>query len=176
MKPLTQEWVEKAEGDFVVATQIMRRRKQRVYDAACFHTQQSVEKYFKARLCESNVSFPKTHDLVFLLKLLLAEEPLWVTFLPDAQLLVDYAVDFRYPGDTATLAEARLSLKNCGERYCREVCGDVFGLHALRYHCTIALKEGETVRTPKDACAKLGELTEMLTAFGGTRGSRRPWR
>jgi HEPN domain-containing protein len=113
MNPLTQEWVKKAEGDFVVAAQIMRRRKQRVYDAACFHAQQTVEKYFKARLCEAGVAFPKTHDLVALLKLLLPLEPLWITFLPNAQLLVDYAVDFRYPGDTATLAEARLALKNC---------------------------------------------------------------
>ncbi len=113
MKPLTQEWIIKAEGDFVVAAQIMRRRKQRVYDAACFHAQQAVEKYFKACLCEAGIVFPKTHDLVALLKLLLPREPLWVTFLPNAQLLVDYAVDFRYPGDTATLAEARLALKNC---------------------------------------------------------------
>jgi HEPN domain-containing protein len=51
MKPLTRERVEKAEGDFQVAAQIMRRRKQRVFDAACFHAQQTVEKYFKARLC-----------------------------------------------------------------------------------------------------------------------------
>ena len=50
MKPLSREWVEKAEGDFQVAGQIMRRRKERVYDAACFHAQQTVEKYFKARL------------------------------------------------------------------------------------------------------------------------------
>jgi HEPN domain-containing protein len=91
----------------------MRRRKHRVYDAACFHAQQSAEKYFKARLCEAGVGFPKTHDLVALLKLLQPVEPLWVTFLPSAQLLVDYAVDFRYPGDSATLAEARLALKNC---------------------------------------------------------------
>jgi predicted nucleotidyltransferase len=34
-------------------------------------------------------------------------------FLPQAHLLADCAVDFRYPGDTATLAEARLALKNC---------------------------------------------------------------
>jgi len=113
MKPLTQEWVEKAEGDFQVAAQIMRRRKERVFDAACFHAQQAVEKYFKARLCEAGVSFPKTHDLVALLKLLLPMEPLWSVFLPPAHLLEDYAVDFRYPGDTATLAEARLALKNC---------------------------------------------------------------
>ena len=60
----------------------MRRRKQRVYDAACFHSQQTVEKYFKARLCEAGAVFPKTHDLVALLKLLLPMEPLWSTFLP----------------------------------------------------------------------------------------------
>ena len=113
MKPLTREWVEKAEGDFEVASQIMRRRKQRVYDAACFHAQQAVEKYFKARLCEAGVVFPKTHDLAALLKLLLPLEPLWSSFLPQVQLLEDYAVDFRYPGDTATLDEARLALKNC---------------------------------------------------------------
>jgi len=113
MKPLTQEWVEKAEGDFQVAVQIMRRRKQRVHDAACFHAQQTVEKYFKARLCEAGVAFPKTHDLVVLLKLLLPLEPMWVVFLPQAHLLADYAVNFRYPGDTATSAEARLALKTC---------------------------------------------------------------
>jgi len=91
----------------------MRRRKQRVYDAACFHAQQMAEKHFKARLCEAGVAFPKTHDLVALLKLLLPLEPMWSVFLPQAHLLADNAVDFRYPGDSATLAEARLALKNC---------------------------------------------------------------
>jgi hypothetical protein len=90
MKPLTQEWVEKAEGDFQVAVQIMRRRKQRVYDAACFHAQQTVEKYFKARLCETGVVFPKTHDLAVLLKLLLPAQPLWSAFLPQTHLLEDF--------------------------------------------------------------------------------------
>jgi len=113
MKPLTREWVEKAEGDFQVATQIMRIRKRRVHDAACFHAQQTVEKYFKARLCEGGITFPRTHDLTVLLKLLLPLEPLWSVFLPQAHLLSDYAVDFRYPGDTATLPETRLALKNC---------------------------------------------------------------
>ena len=113
MKPITAEWVAKAEGDFLVAAQIMRRRKHRVLDAACFHSQQTVEKYFKARLCEAGAGFPKTHDLVALLGLLLPIEPLWNPFLPAAQLLTDYAVDFRYPGDSATLAEAQQCLKNC---------------------------------------------------------------
>jgi HEPN domain-containing protein len=110
---MTQEWVEKAEGDFVVAAQIMRRRKERVYDAACFHSQQTAEKYFKARLCEAGAAFPKTHDLVVLLKLILPLEPLWTSFLPAAQALTDFAVDFRYPGDSATPAEAKRAIKEC---------------------------------------------------------------
>ena len=113
MKPLTLDWIEKAEGDFQVATQIMRRRKHRVCDAACFHCQQAIEKYFKARLFEAGLPFPKTHDLAVLLKLLLPVEPLWKPFEPAAMGLTDYAVDFRYPGDNATLAEARLALKHC---------------------------------------------------------------
>jgi hypothetical protein len=98
MKPLTREWVEKAEGDFQVAAQIMRRRKHRVFDAACFHAQQAVEKYFKARLCEAGVAFPKTHDLAALLKLLLPVEPLWSAFLPPSATSGGLRGEFPIPG------------------------------------------------------------------------------
>lgn len=113
MKPLTHDWVKKAEEDFLVASQIMRRKKQRAFNAACFHCQQSVEKYFKARLYEAEVSFPKTHDLVVLLELLQPVEPLWGAYDPIVKNMTDYAVGFRYPGDDATLAEAKLALKHC---------------------------------------------------------------
>lgn len=113
MKPLTADWIEKAEGDFLVATQLMQRRHKRVLDAVCFHSQQTVEKYFKARLFEAGISFPKSHDLVALLKLLLPVEPLWSSFEPAVMELTDYAVNFRYPGETATVAEARQCVKNC---------------------------------------------------------------
>jgi HEPN domain-containing protein len=113
MKPLTREWVDKAEGDFLVATQIMRRRKQRIYDAACFHCQQAIEKYFKVRLVEAALPFPRTHDLPALLLLLLAVEPLWTSYEPAVKALTEYAVSFRYPGDNATQAEAKAALKYC---------------------------------------------------------------
>lgn len=113
MKPLTHEWVKKAEEDFLVASQIMRRKKDRVFNAVCFHCQQTVEKYFKARLLEAGLTFPKTHDLLDLLQLLQPIEPLWKSYEVAAKKLTEYAVNFRYPGDDATSAEAKLAFLYC---------------------------------------------------------------
>jgi HEPN domain-containing protein len=112
MKPATREWVKKAEDDFKVASQILRRRKDIVTEAACFHCQQCVEKYLKARLVAAGISFPRTHDLLQLLNLCLPVEPFWASFTNVVDTMSDYAVDFRYPGQTATLAEARQSLRD----------------------------------------------------------------
>jgi HEPN domain-containing protein len=113
MKPLTREWVRKAENDFKVAMQILRRRKDPVPDAACFFCQQCVEKYLKARLVESAIVFPRTHDLLQLLNLCVQVEPLWQAYAKAVDAMTDYAVDFRYPGHSATLREAKLALKHC---------------------------------------------------------------
>ena len=48
MKPLTREWVEKAEGNYATARRESRVRKKPNFDAVCFHAQQSAEKYLKA--------------------------------------------------------------------------------------------------------------------------------
>lgn len=113
MKRLTREWIDKAEDDFNVATSLMRSRKARVPDAICFHCQQCVEKWLKARLCEDGTAFAKTHDLVALIALLLAKYPLWSSLTTAAVNLNTYAVSTRYPGDTASLAEARQAMKDC---------------------------------------------------------------
>jgi HEPN domain-containing protein len=113
MKPSTREWVKKAENDFKAAGQLLRRRKDIVPDAASFFCQQCVEKYLKARLTEAGIAFPRTHDLLQLLNLCLPVEPLWSPYAKTVDTMSDYAVDFRYPGHSATLAEARRSFKNC---------------------------------------------------------------
>ncbi|MFN0078047.1 MAG: HEPN domain-containing protein [Prosthecobacter sp.] len=113
MKPLSLEWIGKAEGDYAVAMTVMRSRKSRIHDAVCFHCQQCVEKMLKARLCEDGVSFPKTHDIEVVLNLLLPAYPLWAALLPLAKNLSAYAVDFRYPGDAATPVEAKQAMKEC---------------------------------------------------------------
>src|SRR5438132_14108648 len=113
MKPPTREWVKKAENDFKAACQLLRRRKDIVPDAACFFCQQCVEKYLKARLTEASIAFPRTHDLLQLLNLCAPVEPLWAMYAKIVDTMADYAVDFRYAGQSATLREARVALRHC---------------------------------------------------------------
>lgn len=126
MKQSTVEWVEKAEGDWKIAQRAYRARKDPVYDAACFHCQQCVEKYLKARLNEAGIGFAKTHDLIVLLGTVLPLEPSWTVFQAALVVLNHYAVHYRYPGFTATQIEAKTALKECRE--IRRIIRTAFGL------------------------------------------------
>jgi len=110
MKAATREWVQKAESDFQVAKVLSRKRKLAFHDEVCFHCQQSAEKYLKARMQEAGLRVPKTHDLEVLLDSLLPLEPMWSALRPAADFLTDYAVEFRYPGNEASGANAKAAL------------------------------------------------------------------
>lgn len=113
MKPDAREWVSYAEEDFRVASSLMRLRKACPANSIGFHCQQCVEKYFKARLVEAGRAFPRTHDLEGLLNLVVQVEPLLAAFRPVLGTLTAYAVQFRYPGHTATRKDASDALKDC---------------------------------------------------------------
>lgn len=113
MKPISLEWIDKAEGDWFSAQREVRARKHPNYDSACFHSQQCAEKYLKARLQEGGAPFKKTHDLVNLLNLVLPFEPAWNLLRPDLIILTAFAVDYRYPGTAATKSEAQDAVKRC---------------------------------------------------------------
>jgi HEPN domain-containing protein len=113
MNLLTREWVNKAEGDFATAERELSVTADANYDAVCFHAQQCIEKYLKARLQEAGISFGRTHDLSALLDLTLPVEPAWDGMRPDLQALTVFAVAYRYPGDTADESEAREAVMKC---------------------------------------------------------------
>jgi HEPN domain-containing protein len=92
-----------------------RARKHPSYDAAVFHAQQCAEKYLKARLEEAGIAFSRTHDLLVLHQLVLSVEPAWTGLQPFLISLNPFAVAYRYPGSSATKADARDALKNCRE-------------------------------------------------------------
>jgi HEPN domain-containing protein len=113
MKPITQEWVNKAEGDFATAQRELQVQQMPNYDAVCFHSQQCAEKYLKACLQEAKIAFNKTHDLSTLLDLFLPVEPTWTTLRPTLDALTTYAVEFRYPGVSANQALATQAFQDC---------------------------------------------------------------
>ena len=113
MKALTREWLRKAEGDFEAMESLSRSRRRGMHDVVCFHAQQCAEKYLKARLYEANIRFPPIHKLAALLDLTLAVEPLWEARREDLAYLSNFAVAFRYPGESATRAQALAARARC---------------------------------------------------------------
>ena len=113
MSLTTGEWVDKAEGDFATLGRETRARAKPNYDAACFHAQQCIEKYLKARLNQAGIHFEKIHDLVVLLDQALAVEPAWSLFRSDLGTLSQFAVTVRYPGPMAARKEALEARRIC---------------------------------------------------------------
>ena len=126
MKPITLEWVAKAEGDWDTAQREYRARHRPNYDAACFHAQQCAEKYLKARLEEAAIAFGRTHNLISLLTLVLPVEPTWTVMQPHLIALSICAVAFRYPSCSATRSNAANALKDCRE--VRRIIRQSFGV------------------------------------------------
>ena len=126
MKPTAAEWVEKAEGDFATMQREFRVRKNPNNDAICFHAQQCAEKYLKARLAEADSSFGKVHDLVALLDQILSVQRDWEVFREDLAYLSDFAVSFRYPGESADRESAVDAVERC--RFFRKIARSVLGL------------------------------------------------
>jgi HEPN domain-containing protein len=90
-----------------------RARKDRNHDGICFHAQQCAEKLIKALLIKRGTVPPKSHDLVSLSQLLAGVLPDWSW--PDEELrfLGHAAVAFRYPGESASAADALTAFKTC---------------------------------------------------------------
>ena len=126
MRPMTREWVAKAESDYDGACEALRWREKSRRDRICFFSQQCIEKYLKARLTEAGVAFPRTHELSILLRLCLPSEPKWAAFDPALAAMTQFAVLIRYPGTWATLSEARHGIRTC--RLFRRRARQAFGL------------------------------------------------
>lgn len=115
MNPLTTEWVSKAEGDFRTALRELSVEDDPNYDAVCFHAQQCIEKYLKARLQEADIPILRTHDLSVLLSQLTPIEIAWEVMRPSLRALNLYAVRVRYPGESPLKDDAHQAVIICQE-------------------------------------------------------------
>lgn len=98
-----------------------------VHDARCFHCQQAAEKYLKALLEEAMVSIPRTHNLDDLLALLLPLHPELRSLRRGLGFLTSFAVQTRYPGESASKRQAEASLRWVSK--IRTVVRGLLGLH-----------------------------------------------
>lgn len=110
MHALTKEWIEKAEGDWRIANREIHVRRGANFDAICFHAQQCIEKYLKAFLQEQGHNIPKIHDLNQLLEHCLQYDGSLELHRDLFKDLTRYAVEFRYPGESANKEDARTAL------------------------------------------------------------------
>lgn len=110
MNSPVNEWVEKAEEDFRVALSLHRLRRDPPHNAVCFHAQQCVEKYLKAILEKQGSVIRKIHALPVLLDQCAEAHPLLTAMRPDMVRLSVYAVEFRYPGESATVEDAKAAV------------------------------------------------------------------
>jgi HEPN domain len=107
---LLDEWIEKAGADYKSAVALQRRRKEPLPDIVCYYCQQCVEKYLKAYLIAQGSTPPRIHDLEDLLNLCALYDATLTARLPLVHVLNPYGVFIRYPGMTATVAEAQAAV------------------------------------------------------------------
>jgi len=82
----------------------------------------------KALLQESKQPAPRIHDLAILLDLLVGQYPELGLLRPQLKALTAYAVEFRYPGASATKPLARQAYHDCAA--VREAARRLLGLPA----------------------------------------------
>ena len=119
MKRPTAQWILKAEEDWEGARDLATRRPP-LRNLACFHCQQAAEKYLKALLQEEGAVVPRTHNLRDVLNLLLPSDPTLAPLWKGLRTLSRYAVEYRYPGITATQKQMETALRQV-ERIRNEV-------------------------------------------------------
>jgi len=115
MNPLTQEWIQRGEADYVTVQQLLLAEDPLLHNIICFHAQQCIEKYLKAWLQEANMPVPRTHNLEELLALIVPTLPDWSDWQPDFKIITKYAVEPCYPGDPVTVENTQHANSVCDE-------------------------------------------------------------
>lgn len=104
-------WIKKAETDLAACRKLAQDNMNEMADVVCFHAQQCAEKYLKAFLNKTGRDAPKIHSLKVLVELAREADAEFENLLEDAGQLEEYAVEFRYPGESATEEEAHDALR-----------------------------------------------------------------
>lgn len=95
---LPNAWFAKADAD-LQAAEVLLNTANPLLDIVCYHAQQCAEKYLKGYLIARSVQFKFVHELVYLARLCVEQEPEFSEIIDIASKLQDYATGVRYPDD-----------------------------------------------------------------------------
>ena len=96
MNEEVKEWIIKAYEDYIAAKYLVSVPQEEIIaSAVCFHSQQFVEKIFKAFLVLHRIEFGRTHNLSLLKEFCSKRDPTIGDL--DVEDLNIYAVEIRYP-------------------------------------------------------------------------------
>jgi len=98
------QWVIKGDHDLGTA-KITFRHIPEYLDTVIFHCQQATEKYRKAFLIYQSISFRFSHDLVYLLDLIIQKDSDFNKYYDAVSELQGYAIEIRYPNETIFLSK-----------------------------------------------------------------------
>lgn len=99
-----EEWMAHAISDLGLA-KLGKEYPGILREQICFHTQQAVEKAFKAVLLFYKIDFPLTHDIEELIDIVSEAGKSLPSEVMDAGILTPYAVETRYPGSFEEITE-----------------------------------------------------------------------
>ncbi len=112
MKPITEEWLNRAREDLDVALEIIS--KEHLTNMVAFHCQQAVEKALKGVVEEFEIGFVKIHNLERLLGMVRRQISLDVD-LNIIKRLDEVYTSTRYPGDLGLLPAGKPTIQDAKE-------------------------------------------------------------
>jgi HEPN domain-containing protein len=98
------DWLKRARSNLALA-KLENKADIIFYEDLCFDAQQCVEKSLKAFCLYNNVTFPKTHEINYLIEILEENKIKIPIKIKKAGILADYSVETRYPGDYPEVSE-----------------------------------------------------------------------
>ena len=124
MKKIAEDWLRSAQLDLDNISKIFN--DEHLTPVTAFHSQQAIEKSLKALMEENQIEFRKTHDLIYLHKIIMKHFELKVD-IGILRAINELYIDSRYPGELGLLPYGNPTLKDAKQFYdfAKEIFDDV---------------------------------------------------
>lgn len=114
MKKITEDWLRSARMDLDNISKIIH--EEHLTPVVAFHSHQAIEKYLKALMEENQIEFRKTHDLIYLHKIIKKHFDLKID-IRILRAINELYIDSRYPGEFGILPDGKPTVKDAKEFY-----------------------------------------------------------